>query len=70
MVTEEFQVPGVSCQHCVRAITHEVSGIEGIKSVQVAIDTKRVLVSHSGSVPTAIIISAINEAGFEEVTPV
>ena len=27
MITEQFQVPGVSCQHCVNAITSEVMAI-------------------------------------------
>ena len=67
MITERFQVPEVSCQHCVSAITKEVSAIPGVQQVQVALDSKVVTVAHSEQVSTAVIVAAINEAGYEEV---
>jgi copper chaperone len=67
MITERFQVPEVSCQHCVSAITKEVSAIPGVQQVQVALDSKVVRVAHSEQVSTAVIVAAINEAGYEEV---
>ena len=68
MTTEQFQVPGVSCQHCVNAITKEVSALPGVQRVQVALDTKTVTVEHADQVATEAIIAAINEAGYDEVT--
>ena len=67
MTTEQFQVPGVSCQHCVNAITKEVSAIPGVQQVQVALDSKTVTVEHGEQVSTAAIVAAINEAGYDEV---
>lgn len=67
MITERFQVPEVSCQHCVSAITKEVSAIPGVQQVQVALDSKVVTVAHSEQVSAAAIVAAINEAGYEEV---
>ena len=67
MTTEQFQVPGVSCQHCVNAITREVSALPGVQSVQVALDNKTVTVDHGEQVNTDQIIAAINEAGYDEV---
>jgi copper ion binding protein len=69
VTTERFQVPEVSCQHCVNAITKEVSAIPGVQRVQVALDDKTVTVEHSEQVQTAAIIAAINEAGYDEVAP-
>lgn len=69
MTTQRFQVPEVSCQHCVNAITKEVSAIPGVQRVQVALDEKTVTVEHSEQVQTATIIAAINEAGYDEVAP-
>lgn len=69
MTTERFQVPEVSCQHCVNAITKEVSAIPGVQRVQVALDDKTVTVEHTEQVQTAAIIAAINEAGYDEVAP-
>ena len=68
MTTERFQVPDVSCQHCVNAITQEVSALPGVARVQVALDTKTVTVEHGEQVTTDAIIAAINEAGYDEVT--
>ena len=67
MTTERFQVPGVSCEHCVNAITKEVSAIPGVQQVQVALDSKTVTVAHSEQVSSATIVAAINEAGYDEV---
>ena len=50
MITERFQVPGVSCQHCVNAITSEVTAIPGVQQVQVALDSKTVTVAHAEQV--------------------
>jgi copper chaperone len=67
MTTERFQVPGVSCQHCVNAITREVSALPGVLRVQVALDNKTVTVEHGEQVNTDQIVAAINEAGYDEV---
>jgi copper ion binding protein len=70
MTTERFQVPGVSCQHCVNAITQEVSALPGVQKVQVALESKTVTVEHGDEVSTAAIVAAINEAGYDEVAQV
>jgi copper ion binding protein len=67
VITERFQVPDVSCQHCINAITKEVSVLPGVARVQVALDTKTVTVEHGEQVATDAIIAAINEAGYDEV---
>ncbi len=67
MTTERFQVPEVSCQHCVNAITKEVTAIPGVQQVQVALDSKTVTVEHAEQVSTGQIVAAINEAGYDEV---
>ena len=68
MTTERFQVPEVSCQHCVNAITKEVSALAGVQRVQVNLDDKTVVVEHGEQVATDQIMAAINEAGYDEVT--
>ncbi len=70
MTTARFQVPGVSCQHCVNAITKEVSAIPGVAQVQVALDSKIVTVEHGEQVSAAAIVAAINEAGYDEIARV
>ena len=67
MITERFQVPGVSCQHCVNAITKEVTAIPGVQQVQVTLDSKTVTVAHAEQVSAEQIVAAIQEAGYDEV---
>jgi len=67
MTTEQFRVPGVACQHCVRAITDEVSTMEGVQRVLVSIDDKTVTVEHTDQVSSDAVIAAINEAGYDDV---
>lgn len=68
MVTERFHVPEISCQHCVNAVTKEVSALEGVQNVKVVLDDKSVTVEHTESVTTDTIVAAINEAGYDDVT--
>ncbi len=70
MKIDQYRVPGVSCQHCVAAVTEEVGKLAGVERVQVNLDNKLVTVEHGDSVAPASIIAAIKEAGYDEVAPV
>ncbi|MFO7170150.1 MAG: heavy-metal-associated domain-containing protein [Chloroflexota bacterium] len=67
MTIDRFIVPGVSCQHCVSAVTREVSALGGVKRVQVSLEDKTVTVEHGEEVSVDAIVAAINEAGYDEV---
>ena len=64
--TEEltYAVPGVSCEHCRAAITSEVGQVEGVVSVEVDLDAKRVSVG-GRDLDDAAIRAAIDEAGYD-----
>jgi copper chaperone len=62
--TITYSVPGVSCGHCQTAITAEVSGVGGVDSVHVDLDTKLVRVSGE-NLDDAALIAAIDEAGYD-----
>ena len=66
-MTTEFSVAEVSCQHCVNAITGEVTQLPGVQNVTVDLGTKRVRVEADERVSTEAVIAAINEAGYDEV---
>ncbi len=65
MKTESFNVPAISCQHCVNAITNEVSPIDGVKSVVVDLTSKMVRVESSEAVSRETLTAAIVEAGYD-----
>ena len=60
-MTATYSVPDISCQHCVDAITTEVTKVDGVTDITVDLDTKTVAVV--GGDETAI-VAAIDEAGF------
>jgi copper ion binding protein len=67
MMIDQFRVPGMSCEHCVRAITQELSAVSGVSAVQVNLNDKSVRVEHDEKVGVNELISAINEAGYDDV---
>jgi copper chaperone len=65
-MTSEFSVPSISCQHCVQAITAEVSQLPGVQNVAVDLGSKRVRVEADARVTPEAVVEAINEAGYED----
>lgn len=65
MTTTTYNVPDVSCEHCVRAVTQEVGKLEGVEDIQVDLDTKTVTVRREDRVTDAQIIAALDEAGYD-----
>jgi copper chaperone len=58
----EFQVEGMSCQHCVAAVTKAVKAIDADARVQVELQSGRVLVESTGDARQ--LGDAIAEAGY------
>jgi copper chaperone len=65
MVERVYQVPDVNCEHCVQAITKELTQIDGVQDVQVDLSAKRVTVLASDEVADQRIRDGIDEAGFD-----
>lgn len=65
MVEKTYYVPDVSCEHCVKAITGELSKIDGVAAVEVDIPTKIVTVRSDERVPESAILAGLDEAGYE-----
>ena len=61
-----YSVPGMSCDHCKRAVGEELSIVSGVESVDVDLETKLVAVSGEG-LDDAALRAAILEAGYEAV---
>lgn len=59
-----FQVPGMSCGHCVESVSTAVRGVEGVGAVDVDLDAKLVVVEGQG-LSEAPLRQAINDAGYE-----
>jgi copper chaperone len=60
-----FDVPGVSCNHCIHSITEATKEV-GVQDVQVDLVTKKVYVAFDPSqVQEAAVKEAIEEAGYD-----
>jgi copper chaperone len=59
-----YTVPGMSCQHCVLAVSEEVGQVAGVESVEVALETKQVTV-RGRDLDDRALRAAIDEAGYE-----
>jgi copper chaperone len=59
-----YTVPGMSCQHCVLAVSEEVGQVAGVESVDVALKTKQVTV-RGRDLDDRALRAAIDEAGYE-----
>jgi copper chaperone len=59
-----YTVPGMSCQHCVVAVSEEVGQVAGVEAVDVALETKQVTV-RGRDVDDRALRAAIDEAGYE-----
>ncbi len=58
-----LNVPGMSCDHCVRAVSAEVSAVPGVETVDVRLDAKTVRVT--GAASEDAVRAAVAEAGYE-----
>lgn len=65
MTKKTYNVPDVSCEHCVAAVNRELRKIEGISDVDVDLDTKTVTVAMSDQVTDEQVIAGLDEAGYD-----
>jgi copper chaperone CopZ len=59
-----YSVSGMSCDHCVAAVSEEVTKVEGVREVDVALGFVRV---RGTGVDSAAVLAAIDEAGYDAV---
>jgi len=64
MATSIWTVTGMTCGHCVSAVTQEVSAIEGVESVDVDLETGSVTVASSTDPTREQMEAAVDEAGY------
>jgi len=67
MTVSTYTVQGMTCGHCVNAVTDEVSQIGGVQNVAVDLDSGLVTVTSEEPVAEDDIREAVVEAGYELV---
>jgi copper ion binding protein len=63
MSTNTYEVTGMTCGHCVQAVTTEIENIDGVHSVQVNLETGKVTVEGENFTDDQV-AAAVDEAGY------
>jgi copper chaperone len=67
MTTTEYKVEGMTCGHCVAAVTEEVGAIDGVTDVKVDLASGVVTVASTAPLDDKAVRDAVDEAGYEVV---
>lgn len=63
-----LQVEGMSCNHCVAAVTKALKAVQGVDSVDVSLEEKKVAIGYeASSVTPEQLKEAIEEQGYDVV---
>ncbi|MFV2103908.1 heavy-metal-associated domain-containing protein [Micromonospora sp. LOL_024] len=65
MVTATYQVQGMTCGHCVSAVSAEIGAIPGVRDVEVELTAGRVTVASDEPLSDDAVRAAVDEAGYE-----
>ncbi len=63
--TATYAVTGMSCQHCVDAVTAEVGRISGVEQVQIDLPSGTVTVTSDAPLALETVRAAVDEAGYD-----
>jgi copper chaperone len=63
----DYQVTGMTCGHCVSAVTQEIGELSGVQSVEVVLETGTVTVASEAPLDREAVVAAIDEAGYQLV---
>jgi copper ion binding protein len=63
--TATYTVTGMTCAHCVQAVSTEVGKLPGVTRVDVDLDSGRVDVTSDQPLDDEAVRAAVDEAGYE-----
>ena len=65
MTTTSYTVVGMTCGHCVSAVTEEVTQVPGVTGVEVDLGSGGLTVTSEAPVDESAVRSAVEDAGYE-----
>ena len=68
MATSTYDVRGMTCGHCVKSVTEELQGVDGVTAVDVDLDAggvSKVTVTSERELDEQQVRAAVDEAGYE-----
>jgi copper chaperone CopZ len=67
-VTSTYRVTGMTCGHCVKAVTDEITALDGVERVDVELSSGAVTVVSSEALTQDAVAAAVDEAGYALAT--
>ncbi|MCP3784076.1 MULTISPECIES: heavy-metal-associated domain-containing protein [Micromonospora] len=64
-VVQTYAVSGMTCEHCVRAVTEELSALPGVDEVRIDLASGTATVTSAAPLPVESVRAAVDEAGYE-----
>jgi copper chaperone CopZ len=64
-ISVTYEVTGMTCEHCVSAVTAELSQLAGVREVAVDLPSGVVTVTSAAPLPIDEVRHAIDEAGYD-----
>ncbi|WP_432849279.1 heavy-metal-associated domain-containing protein [Amycolatopsis sp. CA-161197] len=64
MIENGYTVSGMSCGHCAQSVTEEITELPGVESVEVDVETGRVVVRSAQELSEDAVRGAVEEAGY------
>jgi copper chaperone len=65
VTTATYRVQGMTCGHCVQAVSTEVGALPGVEKVDVDLPTGMVTVTSQAQLDAERVRVAVDEAGYE-----
>ena len=62
---KSIKIKGMSCQHCVMAVTRALTAVDGVKDVKVDLKSGVATYTEDKAVDPMVVAAAIKMAGFE-----
>jgi copper chaperone len=63
MATVTLNVSGMTCEHCVAAVTRALTNVPGVESAQVSLERAQALVA--GAADSRALIEAVRQEGYD-----
>jgi copper chaperone CopZ len=65
---DTYHVTGMTCDHCVKAVTRELSALPGVTGVDVDLASGRATVTSDDHLTVEVVRAAVEKAGYDLVT--
>ena len=65
ITTHTYDVMGMTCGHCVSAVSGELANLPGVNDVEIDLDTGKVTLTSDRPLDADAVRAAVDEAGYE-----